>query len=77
MTTGTFSDVFSLYYGRNFWWGSLSYKVTQMVKDIKEVYRERMLKNEWLSEETKQKGSQEAGYHETLYRLSWKSSRSD
>ena len=55
LTTGTFSDVFSLYYGRKYFGEEAKQEVTQMVKDIKEVYRERMLKNEWLSEETKQK----------------------
>ena len=44
LTTGTFSDVFSLYYGRKYFGEEAKQEVTQMVKDIKEVYRERILK---------------------------------
>ena len=70
LTTGTFSDVFSLYYGRKYFGEEAKQEVTQMVKDIKEVYRERMLKKRMAVRRNQAEGSQEAGYYETLYRLS-------
>ena len=77
LTTGTFSDVFSLYYGRKYFGEEAKQEVTQMVKDIKEVYRERMLKNEWLSEETKQKAVKKLDTMKLYIGYPEKSSRSD
>lgn len=52
-SVGTFSDVLSVYYGRKYFGEEAKRQVTQMVDDIKSVYRERLEKNDWLSEDTK------------------------
>ncbi|KXT82225.1 M13-type metalloendopeptidase [Streptococcus panodentis] len=53
-TTTVFADSLSLYYGQKYFGQEAKEKVAQMVDSIKTVYRERLLKNDWLSEETKQ-----------------------
>ena len=52
--TAVFTDSLSRYYGQKYFGQEAKQDVTQMVEDIKQVYRQRLLKNDWLSEATKQ-----------------------
>lgn len=54
-TIGTFSDVFSVYYGRKYFGEEAKQDVTNMINQFKTVYRGRLEKNDWLSPETRAK----------------------
>ncbi|MDF7637914.1 M13 family metallopeptidase [Lactobacillus sp. ESL0791] len=50
-----FDDVIGIYYGQTYFGTSAKKDVTSMVKEILQIYKERLEKNNWLSAQTKQK----------------------
>lgn len=55
MSVNLFSDVMSVYYGRKYFGEEAKTDVTGMIDKIKNVYRGRLQKNNWLTEETRNK----------------------
>ena len=55
MSVNLFSDVMSVYYGRKYFGEEAKTDVTGMIDKIKNVYRGRLQKNNWLTEGTRNK----------------------
>ena len=55
MSVNLFSDVMSVYYGRKYFGEEAKTDVTGMIDKIKNVYRGRLQKNDWLTEGTRNK----------------------
>lgn len=55
MSVHLFSDVMSVYYGRKYFGEEAKTDVTGMIDKIKNVYRGRLQKNNWLTESTRNK----------------------
>ncbi len=55
LTRGIFSQVVGDYYGRKYFGETAKADVTHMVKQMVDVYKQRLAHNEWLGETTKQK----------------------
>ena len=55
MSVNLFSDVMSVYYGRKYFGEEAKTDVTGMIDKIKNVYRGRLQKNNWLTESTRNK----------------------
>lgn len=55
LTRGIFSQVIGDYYGRKYFGETAKADVTHMVKQMVEVYKNRLHNNEWLGDATKQK----------------------
>ena len=55
MSVNMFSDVMSVYYGRKYFGEEAKTDVTGMIDKIKNVYRGRLQKNNWLTEGTRNK----------------------
>ena len=55
MSVNLFSDVMSVYYGRKYFGEEAKTDVTGMIDKIKNVYRGRLQKNNWLTEDTRNK----------------------
>lgn len=55
LTRGIFSQIIGDYYGRKYFGETAKADVTHMVKQMVDVYKQRLAHNEWLGETTKQK----------------------
>ncbi len=55
LATGYFSEPIGLYYGKTYFGEAAKRDVTEMVEEIIETYKDRVQRNDFLSEETKQK----------------------
>ena len=53
LANSTFSEVVGIYYGKNYFGDAARQDVHEMVERIVETYKDRLSKNEWLSEETR------------------------
>ncbi|MDO4432714.1 MAG: M13 family metallopeptidase [Aerococcaceae bacterium] len=54
ISTGAFSEVIGVYYGKTYFGEAAREDVTSMVQSIIAVYKERLSKNDWLSEQTRE-----------------------
>ena len=61
MSVHLFSDVMSVYYGRKYFGEEAKTDVTGMIDKIKNVYRGRLQKNNWLTEGTREQGYRKVG----------------